>query len=223
MKKLLHQNEVAPFRRTKKIQIKEKKLVLVERADEYFFVILALQGYLISRVQVLVYNGINDLPQFLKNLPLFDEFSDVESLLIFRDAETNSNSAVQSINSARSKVGLSDKAKEMIYTSTKPRIGIFLFCDTFQTSVHGARSGSLEDFCSKNLIGSSKIPQVNSFIQSVEETHGKLTHKHKSMLHSLFSFVDKLVGAKIGEAAKYGAFNWNAPEFADLKKILQGF
>ena len=45
-------------------------------------------------------------------------------------------------------------------------------------------------------------------------------HDFKTRLHSFFSLTDGFVGSKVGEAARYGAFNWESIELEYLYKMI---
>ena len=52
------------------IQITEKKLILTEGRDTYYFCIWAYQAFNTTGIQVLDFGGIKDLNIYLKNLTL---------------------------------------------------------------------------------------------------------------------------------------------------------
>lgn len=82
------------------IEIKEKKIILTEGTDVYYFSIWAYQAFNVTGIQVLDFGGIKDLKKYLKALTLLPGYENIETILIARDAETDSSAAVNSITTA---------------------------------------------------------------------------------------------------------------------------
>ncbi|MCX5638612.1 MAG: hypothetical protein NTX52_13115 [Planctomycetota bacterium] len=81
-------------------QIEKQKLILAEGMDVHGFLFHAIRAFKKDDIQVFNFGGKNDLRLFIKNLATMENFSKVKTLVIARDAETNVQSAVQSIKDA---------------------------------------------------------------------------------------------------------------------------
>ncbi|MBF0525160.1 MAG: hypothetical protein HQK56_08685 [Deltaproteobacteria bacterium] len=77
--------------------IKQEKLLLVEGMDAKWFFIYALKANGIEGVQVINFGGIGEFKAKIRSLKEFDEFSNVKTLVICRDAETDPAAAFQSV------------------------------------------------------------------------------------------------------------------------------
>lgn len=80
-------------------------------------------------------------------------------------------------------------------------------------------NGTLEDLC-LGTINNDLKDKSNNFVDSL---HTEYSFKciHKTKLHNYLSINDKFVGSKIGEASKYGAWDWNHSSLIPYKTILE--
>lgn len=180
-------------------------------------------------IQVINFGGNSNLTQFLAASKRDDNFRNLKSLLIIRDAETDFQSAMQSIQKSLKSNELPVPKSPFIWELPKdetpekdemPKTGFLLFptCNANPTN------GTLEDLC-MSILSSTKAPELK---QEIVHFMGTLKEKHrfnfarpfKTQLHTYFSIHDNYVSLKIGEAAKAGAFDWNHKNLAPLKEFL---
>lgn len=199
-------------------KILKEKLILAEGADGMRFCICALKAYGIDDVQVLDFGGNEDLPRYLRVLSSLDGFEQVRGLLIVRDAECDAEAAQRSIRTALTNARLPQcHQKAYQYLEYEDlRIGTVIFPDS------RAASGTLEDLCLAMIPPKQrdKMNLTESFAQQADQLES-LTYPHKTRLHAYLSIQNKLVGLKIGEAARAGAWDWHSPEVADFKRMLR--
>ena len=65
------------------------------------------------------------------------------------------------------------------------------------------------------------LESAKQYLQNISERHEQLSHENKSLIHSYLSVKNKFVGSKIGEAARFGAWNWSANVLEPFKRILE--
>ena len=216
-----------PRDKIKNESIIKRHLILCEGIDEYYFLISMLNNptwkdkkFFSSEIQVINFGGNEELAQQLQVLTRSHGFDDLSSLLIMRDAEKNAIAAEQQIQDALKKAGLEVPQKPGEWKAGKPQVGFLLFpyCD------NSLREGTLEDLCLSILeeSGNSEIlKEIQVFVDMISRENGRsLPRKHKNKLHTYFSITDRLVGMKIGEAAKAGAFDWNSDRLSFFKSFL---
>ena len=190
--------------------------LLVEGLDAKIFCIWACEAYNFEHIQVQDFGGIKDLDNFLNVITVLPNYDKVPAILIVRDAETNSESAIQSIKTSLEKNNFCVPAEPYSYCSGKPSIEFAILPGDID-SYGKYSSGALEDLCMLTVEAEPILKHVDNFLETIQRVV-KLTHLHKSRLHSYLAINNKFVGMKIGEAAKAGAWKW---EHSALKKLKQ--
>lgn len=207
-----------------RFKIEAPCLLLCEGRDEARFLIEYIQFLLrevdkvYDNIQVENFGGINELSKKLKTLGNMESFEKVKKIAVIRDAETDWAGALSSI-------AFSIEAAQIPGDLFLMEHYIFPGKDD---EGHW-QNGTLEDLAIKILKKSYDGEAPTDFLVTasknllgdiVGQRHMKLPRKHKNLLHMFFSGTDKFVDLKIGEAAKAGAFNWEADELQNLKKFL---
>ena len=199
------------------IEIKYPKLLLVEGADALHFFIKALEVFGVNDVQVLDFGGISDLIKYLKALLLYQNFDSVTSLVIARDAEKNSDSAISNVKKALEQISLSIPEKPFEFTGNNPKIAFMIFPGFDEA---GLQSGTLEDLCLDIVKDCSSFDCVDAYIQCLQSNGYEIKQPHKTKLHTYLSGKNNFVGLKIGEAAKAGAWNWEHTKLKPFKDVI---
>ena len=204
-------------------------LIFCEGKDDYNFIVSLLillteTNEIFSQFRAYDFEGINNLGKDIDILPRTTGFSLVKSLIVIRDAEKDATSACQSVLATFKNCGFAvpkgpcvkgqDGGCKHPHIST----GFLLFPDCNDKP----GKGSLEDLCLRILANG----QAGTFLSNAEAALkpvvdiGKLPRPHKNRLHTYFSLTDEFVSKKIGQAAKAGAFNYDAPEIVSIKTFL---
>lgn len=192
--------------------------LLVEGVDAKIFCIWACAAYNFEHIQVQDFGGIKDLDNFLSLLTVLPNYQKVPAILIVRDAETNSESAIQSIKSSLEKNNFCVPAEPYNYCQGQPSTEFAILPGNINSNGKYS-SGALEDLCMLTVKNSPLLEKVDEFLTLIQK-ETPLTHFHKSRLHSYLSVNNKFVGMKIGEAAKAGAWNWEHSALSKLKKAM---
>ncbi len=211
-------------------------IILCEGKDALNFLIAYLNSTALQSdlrfsksIQSFDFGGINDLSLFLSNLTQMEGFDKVTRLLVLRDAETNVETAIQSVKRAFSENGLPvpDNCNEWKgegeeHTLIQTAYTLLPYCSVTPNA------GTLEDLC-WSILARDDSPQmkedIQQFINHVVEKYNSVgSHEHKSRLHTYFSINKDYISFKIGEAANAGAFNWESEKLTGLKDtISNGF
>ena len=194
------------------MSIDKKKIILVEGKDDLNFTIRLLKYKNINDIMVEQYNGKDNLIHHINSLINRDGFDEITSLIIFRDSDDSSQSAIESINYCLKKTGLiTENIKPFTinnYNNRKIGFGLFPGLDDNKNLYN---TGSLEHLCLLLLKDNSNHEFVKSYLEDFQTKNAKFKKPQKNELHSVFSFTDKYVGQLIGQAAEYGGFDFNSP------------
>lgn len=201
----------------REIQIKKEKLLLVEGVDALHFFISALEAYKIDDVQVLDFGGIHDLSNYFRILKNLDNYDNVKTIVIARDAEKDVNAAIKSINQTLGNNFKKTPNEPFKFLEDPIKLAYMIFPG--YDNNRALLNGTLEDLC----LGTVNCDLKNisdSFINDLD-INFKFKSIHKTKLHNYLSISDAYVGNKLGEAAKSGAWNWEHSTLIPYKKILK--
>jgi hypothetical protein len=156
----------------------------------------------------------------LGSLSKEEGYDSIQSIIIARDAETSSASAIQSVNDSLKKACLidSDIAAFKIFRKNI-KVGIMLFPGLDENGKL-CGEGALEDLCLKLLVKQDIIKSVMPYYNDFQEKYGNFKKPHKNKLHIPLSFTDKFVGLKIGDTTKAEGFDFDSPHFAPFLEII---
>ena len=209
----------------KEIKIKRPHLIMCEGRDAERYLIYFLQPLIIAddrfdKFQVEDVGGINELPRFVKTLPLLPKFSTVlSSLTIIRDAEKNAQGASQSIQRILRDNNFATPIKPCCIASpTKEEHSVKVSYALFPKFALDDENGTLEDLCLNTLNLTER--RIRDIAYNAVTQMKTLKRPHKNTLHVCLSLTDEFVGLKIGESAKANAFNFAANDLAPLRALL---
>ena len=196
------------------IRVELTKQLLVEGSDEALLFPRFLQHLEIASVQVQNYQGKDNLGNFLRDIIDTIGFDDVESMRIVRDADTNANSALQSVQSHLQNAGLSVPRNLLTSVGQSPRVSIFIMPDN-------SGIGALEDLCLAALVDDPATHCVTDFIQCVNETVATPPQNQaKARMHAFLASRED-PELRLGEAAQRGYIPMEHPAFTDLAQFLR--
>lgn len=216
-----------------KNRIVKNYLLLCEGLDAVNFMIAYLNSDELKydsrfgeEIQVMDFGGINQLRAFIKQLKRYENYTNVKRIMVLRDAETNVQSAEDSIKTAlrTNDLPVPTCSNQWERSSSMPSTAYALFptCDV------PLIEGALEDLCWK-ILADDRADEYRRDIQKLVNQFKKrynsiISHEHKGRLHVYFSVKDDFVSKKIGEAANAKAFNWSHIALEPLKNLLaEGF
>jgi len=123
--------------------ITHKKLLVAEGRDAELFLVWAGRHFCTSRdFQVMDFGGIKELTNFLKLLANDESYDDVETIVIARDAETDADAAIDSIQHSMKEASMPVPQKPFEYIQKASVKTAFMI---FPGPEH--ETGTLEDLC----------------------------------------------------------------------------
>jgi hypothetical protein len=203
------------------VSIKTSKIILAEGIDAYLFLIHLLNTLHIAGIQVINSLGITDLTNSINTLKSADGYEGVNSILILRDSENSTKSAIQSVNHSLQVTGLIDTTLELfnIVEQNGKRICFALF-PGFDENQQLYQNGTLEDLCLKIFKDQAVIERIDAYLSDFQTETKTFKRPHKNKLHATLSFTDKYVGMKIGDTTKVGGFDFASAYLAPFLDII---
>ena len=191
------------------------KLLIVEGEDERRFFTALLKHMDIKDIQVLPIGGKTQIHSKLKAITSTAYFRKrVESLVIVRDADSNPQSAFQSVCTALQKAGLPIPSKLMAFTPTKPKVGIIVLPD-------GDSAGMLEDLCLRAVGNEPVMECIEQYFSCLEQKGISLPRNmSKAKIHVYLASKPE-ADKRLGEASEAGYWPWGNQVFEKIKQFLR--
>lgn len=218
----------------KEIKPNTKHLILCEGIDEKLFFIWFLDHFKkksaldydkYNEIQLEDIGGNEGIAKQLGVWKLVSGFDNLKTVGIIRDAEKDSAGALQAIQDCFSRNGMPKPQDCFEFTESKNggvRTVFGILPGTKTETKWDA--GTLEDLCLKILNDSQALGKIDLISEYLEKAQAdfkyEIKHMHKAKLHTYFSSNTKFIGCKIGEAAKYRAFNFESDLLVNFKKMF---
>lgn len=195
----------------KPITITQSKLLLGEGKEEELFFTELLKYMGINNIEIVTYNGKDNLSNYLKTLQLIPGFADLISLGITRDADNNKDTAFQSVYTALKNNNL--PTPETNQKENKLSSKIFILPNNNEP-------GMLEDLCIQSISNEVGISCVENYFQCIQNQTGRQPNNMaKAKVHAwLASQIQP--DKRLGESAKAGYWNWDNLAFEPLKNFI---
>jgi hypothetical protein len=202
------------------------KIILAEGDDDYFFLRNLLKVLTISDIWLFNFEGINHLTKFIETLEeTNDNFADLKSILIARDSEDSSVSAIQSVNTSLKATGLIDtEIVPFQFAESSRKIGCMLF-PGYDSSGKLYESGTLEILCLNLFAEQDVVKKVDEYLDDFQHCHGGenvFPRIHKNKLHATFSFTDKFVGKTPAQALIMNGYDLESPFLKPFLTMIRG-
>lgn len=192
----------------------QPKLLIGEGQDEVYFFDAFIQYLGLTGIQTEHYGGKNNLGKYLKEFRLRPGNHAVVSLGITRDADTDVDSALQSISGALTAIGLAVPSRAGQFVRGSPRVSVYIMPDN-------QRSGMLEDLCLDAVQNDVATPCVDEFFKCVAQKSNRQPNPlAKARVHAWLAsqFEPDL---RLGEAARKNIWPWDNPAFTQLQQFLR--
>lgn len=209
-----------------------RHLILCEGIDEKLFFIWFLDyfkkkpGYdKYSEIQIEDIGGNEDFDEQLGIWKLISDFDNLKTLGIIRDAEKNADGALQSIQHCFFNNDM-PKPQQCFELTENENGNIRTVFGILPGTKKGDKweNGTLEDLCLKILKDSQSSEKINYLSKYLEQVQNKFNYKikhiHKAKLHTYFSANEPFIGSKIGEVARYGAFDFESDCLSNFKNMF---
>jgi len=204
--------------------------VFCEGHDEYFFFMWFLDYFKkqgcsqFETVQLIDSGGINQLSECIQTWRLSPGFQNINALAVIRDAETDANAAIQSIQDSLQRNNLLSPQTCFQVMRAQGEVSV-AFALLPGKCINGQFvNGTLEDLCLEILDGDNiteKMVENEDYLnQFSQKFQLEMPRLHKAKLHTYFAEHDKYVGLKPGEAARVGAFDFESDLLVPFKAMF---
>lgn len=192
--------------------IRQKKLIAVEGQDEVNFFEALLEHSRISDCEVRQVGGKRQFKDKLPALVRMSGFSEVEVLVVIRDADDDAEGAFRSIKNILKKEKLKPPVQVNQFSDGSPKIGIFIMPGNSDT-------GMLEDLCLKTVEHHPAMHCVEPFMDCISELENPPNNIAKAKAQAFLAAMPKLVNS-LGLGAQKGYWNFDSRELNDLKEFI---
>ena len=192
--------------------IREKKVLAVEGKDEVNFFEALLKHLGIASFEIRDVGGKDKFKKKLPALVHTSGFSDVEVLVVVRDAEGDADAAFGSVRNVLRSQKLEPPDRMNQFSNGNPRIGVFIMPGNSDT-------GMLEDLCLKTVEEHPAMKCVNAFTDcaSVLKDPPKIMAKAKAQVF-LAAMSD--IANSVGVGAQKGHWNFDSDELDNLRSFI---
>lgn len=192
-----------------------EKILAVEGHDAFqFFKALLRQLTLLTNIEIRNFGGVGDLSDFLDLLVITPGFERVTSLGIVRDAETNAESAFQSVCGGLSMAALSVPEHPMSIADGNPKVSVFILPDC-------ENPGMLETLCLRTVSDDMAMVCVEEYFRCTQNQGLALpSNMPKAQVHAFLASKPH-PGFLLGQAAHEGYWPWNHPAVDKIKQFLR--
>ncbi len=198
----------------KPIEINKPYVLIVEGRDEGFFFRSLTKTINLNNIQILPIGGKTKLREHLKALVRASGFPNINSLAITRDADTDPNSAFQSVCAALRDAGLPVPQAPLISIGQKPKITVMIL-------PAAGESGMLEDLCLRSVSQEPEMLCVEQYFNCLQEkVSTPPTNMSKARIHAFLASKPE-ADKRLGEASEAGYWPFQNPAFDQVKKFLQ--
>ncbi len=196
------------------LHITSEKLLLVEGLDDQRFFNAFARYLQIPNIQTETYGGRYNLRNILGLLVRNPQFGGVTALGIARDADSNRQSAFESVVSQLQRVGLPTPTAPMLPVADAGRSVSVLIIPP------DSDAGALEDLCLSALMEDNPLLIcADQYLECAATAGIESRQRAKSRLHAYLA-AGKEPGRRLGEAADAGVWDWSSPAFGQVAGFL---
>ncbi len=213
---------LAGLDRRKPKELNQPVQLIVEGADAWGFWTGMVRRLGLTGIQVHDFGGVSELAPYLavvRGLPGFDTV--VRVLCVGRDAETDAQAALQSVQAALERAGLPVPRRPLTLEGGDPAVAVMIW--PAPEHPPGSRvwtgRGTLEDLCLACVPG-SRLQCADAFLRCVEESGGRLVRRHKSRLQAYLAGTEH-AGRTLCDATAAGAWPIDAEPLAPFIHLLR--
>ena len=166
----------------------------------------------LTNVQIQNFGGVRELREFLAALAAEPEFDDVvERLGIVRDAETDADGALESVQNSLRNAGLpAPERPEDLTQGRHPAVSVLILPG-------GGRTGMLETLVCESFAGDPVDRCIDRFFDCVGHTVLRNPDKARAFAYLTTTPMPR---HSVGVAARRGQWNLDHPAFSGVRRFL---
>jgi len=192
--------------------IREKKVLAVEGKDEVNFFDALLKHSRIAGFDIRDVGGKDKFKEMLPVLVKVRGFSDIEVLVVVRDADNDPDAAFDSVRDVLNGQKLDPPDHMNQFSDGNPRIGVFIMPGNSDT-------GMLEDLCLKTVEEHPAMECVNAFIDCASGLKYPPKIAAKAKAQAFLAAMPKIVSS-VGVGAQKGYWNLDSDELDNLRSFI---
>jgi len=195
-------------------RLTQTRVVIAEGRDEVHLVEAVARQLGLTNLQVLSFEGVDNLRGFLRALPSVSEFTRVRSLGIVCDAEDDARARFQSVTNSLADAGLSAPSDPLVPSPGTPRVVVLI-------NPFGSPAGSLDDVCLETVRSEPAMSCVDAYLTCLEAAGIPLaTNRAKTRAHAFIASRDR-PDVSLGVALQRGYFPLTHVAFDPVRRLLQ--
>lgn len=167
----------------------------------------------LTDLQILSFDGVDNLRGYLKALPSVSGFDRVRALGILGDAEDSAQARFQSVTSSLGAAGLPVPPRPLVPAPGSPRIVVLINPDEFS-------AGSLDDVCVESVRADPAMPCVDAYLECLRQA-GIVgpQNRAKTRAHAFIASRDR-PDVSLGVALQRGYFPLAHIAFDPIRRLL---
>ena len=196
------------------IKIEQPNVLVVEGKEEGLFFGALINHLRLQNIQILSVGGKEKLRGNLKALAQSPGFSDVISLRVVRDADSNPDAAFQSVRDALQAAGLPTPKRPLVPVGAKPRVAVLILPEV-------GKPGMLEDLFLRAITQDPAMLCVEQYFECLQQAGLSLPDNMSKAKVQVFLASRRKAGLRLGEAAQAGYWSWETEAFEQVRDFLK--
>jgi hypothetical protein len=194
-------------------RLTQARIVIVEGRDEVRLVESVARQHGRADLQVLSFDGVDNLRGYLKAIPSISGFTGVRSIGIICDAEGDAQARFQSVTDSLAAAGLPVPPQPLGEAPGPPRVVVLI-------NPHGSSAGSLDDVCVQSVRTDRAMPCVDAYLDCLVRVgiQGP-QNRAKARAHAFIASRDR-PDVSLGVALERGYFPLADPAFEPVRRLL---
>jgi hypothetical protein len=195
-------------------RLTQDRVVIAEGRDDVQLVEAVARQLGLAGLQVLAFDGVDNLRGYLKALPSVSGFAQVRSVGIVCDAEGNAQGRFQSVTDSLGAAGFPVPPDPLVPVQGPPKIVVLI-------NPHEAPAGSLDDVCAESARDDAAMPCVDAFISCLAQAGVPAPHNQaKTRAHAFIASRDR-PNVSLGIALLRGYFPLAHAAFEPVRRLLR--
>jgi hypothetical protein len=196
------------------VRIEQPNLLVVEGKDEELFFGAFIKTCGLQGIQVMPIGGKEQLRKNLKALVNTPGFSDITSLGVVRDADSDPKAAFQSVCDALQNANLLIPKCPLKPVGKNPRVAVLIL-------PRGNEHGALEDLCLKAVAQYPALCCVEQYFQCLHQQGVPEPRNLSKAKVQVFLASREEAGKRLGEAAQAGYLPLEHEAFEEVRDFLR--
>jgi len=188
------------------------KLIAVEGNDEVNFFNCLLKDMGFDNYAVEGVGGTRRFNDYFSALVQSSDFSNVDTIIVIRDADESAENAFESIKNVLISVNLEPPKKVNYFSNSIPKVGVFIMPGD-------SEKGMLEDLCLRTVKDHPVMELIDVFVKFVLKLEKPPKNIAKSKAQVFLAAMPDIV-CSVGLGAAKGYWDFNSEELLALKSFL---